>query len=176
MMTLSSHNNSAIHHTSCAPEQLWPLWRAWKLALLLHAHASCRTGCLLQQLSQVPACMMPQEAGKRVSEVWPRQARYVHHRSLDAPHQEPFPPACVHLPQHAALAPPSPLFTGIVARQSVREPLFTGIKAVDALVPIGRGQRELIIGDRQTGKTAIAIDAIMNQKVGLWRGRRGACG
>uniref|UniRef100_A0A7S3QY98 ATP synthase subunit alpha n=1 Tax=Dunaliella tertiolecta TaxID=3047 RepID=A0A7S3QY98_DUNTE len=53
---------------------------------------------------------------------------------------------------------------GIVSRQSVREPLFTGMKAVDALVPIGRGQRELIIGDRQTGKTAIAIDAIMNQK------------
>jgi F-type H+-transporting ATPase subunit alpha len=53
---------------------------------------------------------------------------------------------------------------GIVARQSVREPLFTGVKAVDALVPIGRGQRELIIGDRQTGKTAIAIDAILHQK------------
>jgi F-type H+-transporting ATPase subunit alpha len=53
---------------------------------------------------------------------------------------------------------------GIVARQSVREPLQTGIKAIDAMTPIGRGQRELIIGDRQTGKTAIAIDAIINQK------------
>nr|CAI34836.1 ATP synthase alpha chain, mitochondrial precursor [Polytomella sp. Pringsheim 198.80] len=53
---------------------------------------------------------------------------------------------------------------GIIARQSVREPLFTGVKAVDALVPIGRGQRELIIGDRQTGKTAVAIDAIIHQK------------
>jgi len=53
---------------------------------------------------------------------------------------------------------------GIVARQSVREPLFTGVKAVDALVPIGRGQRELIIGDRQTGKTAVAIDTILHQK------------
>src|SRR6476661_6349272 len=53
---------------------------------------------------------------------------------------------------------------GIVKRKSVHEPLQTGIKALDALVPIGRGQRELIIGDRQTGKTAIAIDAILNQK------------
>jgi len=53
---------------------------------------------------------------------------------------------------------------GIIARKSVHEPMQTGIKAVDSLVPIGRGQRELIIGDRQTGKTAIAIDAILNQK------------
>ncbi len=53
---------------------------------------------------------------------------------------------------------------GIIARKSVHEPMSTGIKAIDALIPIGRGQRELIIGDRQTGKTAIAIDAILNQK------------
>jgi len=53
---------------------------------------------------------------------------------------------------------------GIVARKSVHEPVQTGIKAIDALIPIGRGQRELIIGDRQTGKTAIAIDTIINQK------------
>jgi len=53
---------------------------------------------------------------------------------------------------------------GIMARKSVHEPLATGIKAIDALVPIGRGQRELIIGDRQTGKTTVAIDAIINQK------------
>lgn len=53
---------------------------------------------------------------------------------------------------------------GIIPRISVKEPMLTGIKAVDSLVPIGRGQRELIIGDRQTGKTAIAIDAIINQK------------
>ena len=53
---------------------------------------------------------------------------------------------------------------GIIARRSVHEPMQTGIKAIDALVPIGRGQRELIIGDRQTGKTAIAIDAILNQR------------
>jgi ATP synthase F1 subcomplex alpha subunit len=53
---------------------------------------------------------------------------------------------------------------GIIARQSVCEPMSTGIKAIDALVPIGRGQRELIIGDRQTGKTSIAIDTILNQK------------
>ncbi len=55
---------------------------------------------------------------------------------------------------------------GIIERKSVHEPLQTGIKAVDAMIPIGRGQRELIIGDRQTGKTAIAIDAIINQKGG----------
>lgn len=54
---------------------------------------------------------------------------------------------------------------GIIPRKSVHEPMQTGLKVVDALVPIGRGQRELIIGDRQTGKTAVAIDAIINQKV-----------
>lgn len=53
---------------------------------------------------------------------------------------------------------------GVVTRQSVDQPVATGIKAIDAIIPIGRGQRELIIGDRQTGKTAIAIDAILNQK------------
>lgn len=53
---------------------------------------------------------------------------------------------------------------GIIARKSVHEPMSTGIKAIDALIPIGRGQRELIIGDRQTGKTAIAVDTILNQK------------
>lgn len=53
---------------------------------------------------------------------------------------------------------------GIVGRQPVREPLQTGIKAIDAMTPIGRGQRELVIGDRQTGKTAIAVDSIINQK------------
>jgi F-type H+-transporting ATPase subunit alpha len=54
--------------------------------------------------------------------------------------------------------------TGVVTRQPVKEPLQTGIKSIDAMIPIGRGQRELIIGDRQTGKTAIAIDTIINQK------------
>jgi F-type H+-transporting ATPase subunit alpha len=53
---------------------------------------------------------------------------------------------------------------GVIARQSVDQPVQTGLKAIDAMVPIGRGQRELIIGDRQTGKTAVAIDAIINQK------------
>jgi len=53
---------------------------------------------------------------------------------------------------------------GIIARQSVHEPMQTGIKAIDALIPVGRGQRELIIGDRQTGKTAVIIDTIINQK------------
>jgi F-type H+/Na+-transporting ATPase subunit alpha len=55
---------------------------------------------------------------------------------------------------------------GIVARQPVKEPLQTGLKAIDGMIPIGRGQRELIIGDRQTGKTAVAIDTIINQKDG----------
>ena len=53
---------------------------------------------------------------------------------------------------------------GIVRRQPVKEPLQTGLKAIDSMIPIGRGQRELIIGDRQTGKTAVAIDTIINQK------------
>jgi F-type H+-transporting ATPase subunit alpha len=56
------------------------------------------------------------------------------------------------------------LAPGVVDRQGVREPLQTGLKAIDSMVPIGRGQRELIIGDRQTGKTAVALDAILNQK------------
>merc|ERR1712072_86809 len=54
---------------------------------------------------------------------------------------------------------------GLIAREPVSEPLQTGIRAIDAMIPIGRGQRELIIGDRQTGKTAIAIDTIINQKI-----------
>lgn len=56
------------------------------------------------------------------------------------------------------------LAPGVIHRKSVHEPLYTGIKAIDAMIPIGRGQRELIIGDRQTGKTAVAIDTIINQK------------
>jgi F-type H+-transporting ATPase subunit alpha len=61
-------------------------------------------------------------------------------------------------------SPVERLATGVVTRQPVIEPLQTGIMAIDAMIPIGRGQRELIIGDRQTGKTAIAVDAIINQK------------
>jgi len=61
-------------------------------------------------------------------------------------------------------APVERLAPGVVDRQPVCEPLQTGLKAIDAMIPIGRGQRELIIGDRQTGKTAIAVDAIINQK------------
>src|ERR1700761_1268916 len=53
---------------------------------------------------------------------------------------------------------------GVIARQSVDQPVQTGLKSIDAMVPVGRGQRELIIGDRQTGKTAVAVDAIINQK------------
>ena len=63
--------------------------------------------------------------------------------------------------KYSAIESPAP---GIIDRQPVKEPLQTGIKAIDSMIPIGRGQRELIIGDRQTGKTTIAIDTIMNQK------------
>ncbi|MEZ5032872.1 MAG: hypothetical protein R2787_15900 [Saprospiraceae bacterium] len=64
---------------------------------------------------------------------------------------------------------------GVIYRQPVSEPLQTGIKAIDAMIPIGRGQRELIIGDRQTGKTAIAIDTIINQKEFYDRGEPVYC-
>mgnify|MGYP001381301730 CR=1 FL=1 len=64
----------------------------------------------------------------------------------------------------AATSPVEKVAPGVIARQSVDQPVQTGIKAIDAMVPIGRGQRELIIGDRQTGKTAVAIDAIIAQK------------
>jgi F-type H+-transporting ATPase subunit alpha len=63
-----------------------------------------------------------------------------------------------------SFAPIERLAPGVVDRQPVREPMQTGLKAIDGMVPIGRGQRELIIGDRQTGKTAVAVDAIINQK------------
>jgi F-type H+-transporting ATPase subunit alpha len=53
---------------------------------------------------------------------------------------------------------------GVIYRQPVNEPLQTGIKAIDSMIPIGRGQRELVIGDRQTGKTAVVIDTIINQR------------
>ncbi|MFP4023562.1 MAG: F0F1 ATP synthase subunit alpha, partial [Thiohalospira sp.] len=64
---------------------------------------------------------------------------------------------------------------GVIYRQPVNEPIQTGIKAIDAMIPIGRGQRELIIGDRQTGKTAIAIDTIINQKEFYDRGEPVFC-
>jgi F-type H+/Na+-transporting ATPase subunit alpha len=67
----------------------------------------------------------------------------------------------IHCTETAPLENKAP---GIIARKSVHEPLQTGITAIDAMIPVGRGQRELIIGDRQTGKTAIALDAIINQK------------
>ncbi|HXS94765.1 MAG TPA: F0F1 ATP synthase subunit alpha [Candidatus Limnocylindrales bacterium] len=68
--------------------------------------------------------------------------------------------------QTTQFSPIERLAPGVVARQPVKEPMQTGIKAIDAMIPVGRGQRELIIGDRQTGKTAIAIDTIINQKGG----------
>jgi len=64
----------------------------------------------------------------------------------------------------AGTSPIEKIAPGVIARQSVDQPVQTGLKAIDAMVPIGRGQRELIIGDRQTGKTAVAVDAIINQK------------
>ncbi len=70
-------------------------------------------------------------------------------------------------PVHAtATNPVERLAPGVIDRQPVKEPMHTGIKAIDSMIPIGRGQRELIIGDRQTGKTAIALDTIINQKGG----------
>ena len=62
------------------------------------------------------------------------------------------------------LSPVEKIAPGIIARKSVHEPMMTGLKAIDAMIPVGRGQRELIIGDRQTGKTAVALDAIINQR------------
>ena len=67
----------------------------------------------------------------------------------------------INTTQHAPIEKIAP---GVVDRQPVKEPLQTGLKAIDAMIPIGRGQRELIIGDRQTGKTAVAVDTIINQK------------
>ncbi|MDP3002371.1 MAG: F0F1 ATP synthase subunit alpha, partial [Bacteroidales bacterium] len=64
---------------------------------------------------------------------------------------------------------------GVIFRQPVKQPLQTGIKAIDAMIPIGRGQRELIIGDRQTGKTAIAIDTIINQRSNFEKGKPVYC-
>jgi F-type H+-transporting ATPase subunit alpha len=66
--------------------------------------------------------------------------------------------------KEAAFYPVEKIAPGVITRKSVHQPVQTGIKAIDTLIPIGRGQRELIIGDRQTGKTAVAIDAIINQK------------
>src|SRR5688572_12336662 len=66
--------------------------------------------------------------------------------------------------QTSQFFPVERLAPGVVDRQPVKEPMQTGLKAIDGMVPIGRGQRELIIGDRQTGKTAVAIDAIINQR------------
>jgi F-type H+-transporting ATPase subunit alpha len=66
--------------------------------------------------------------------------------------------------KETAFYPVEKIAPGVITRQSVKQPVQTGIKAIDALIPIGRGQRELIIGDRQTGKTAVAIDTIINQK------------
>lgn len=66
--------------------------------------------------------------------------------------------------ESTTLSPIEKVAPGVIARQSVDQPVQTGLKAIDAMIPVGRGQRELIIGDRQTGKTAIAIDAIINQK------------
>ncbi|MCA1759912.1 MAG: F0F1 ATP synthase subunit alpha, partial [Bacteroidales bacterium] len=64
---------------------------------------------------------------------------------------------------------------GVIYRQPVKQPLQTGLKAIDAMIPIGRGQRELIIGDRQTGKTAVAIDTIINQRENFEKGKPVYC-
>ena len=64
---------------------------------------------------------------------------------------------------------------GVIYRQPVKQPLQTGLKAIDAMIPVGRGQRELIIGDRQTGKTAVAIDTIINQRENFEKGKPVYC-
>jgi F-type H+-transporting ATPase subunit alpha len=64
---------------------------------------------------------------------------------------------------------------GVIYRQPVNEPLQTGVKAIDAMIPVGRGQRELVIGDRQTGKTTVCIDTIINQKEFYDRGEPVFC-
>ena len=69
----------------------------------------------------------------------------------------------IHIEKYRLIEGTTP---NVVERQPVKEPLQTGLKCIDSMIPIGRGQRELIIGDRQTGKTAIAIDTILNQKGG----------
>ena len=66
-------------------------------------------------------------------------------------------------------------YTKLYDRQPVKQPLQTGLKAIDAMIPIGRGQRELIIGDRQTGKTAVAIDTIINQRENFEQGKPVYC-
>ena len=66
--------------------------------------------------------------------------------------------------ESTASAPIEKVAPGVISRQSVDQPVQTGLKSIDSMVPIGRGQRELIIGDRQTGKTAVAVDTIINQK------------
>jgi len=66
--------------------------------------------------------------------------------------------------EYAGTSPIEKVAPGVIARQSVSQPVQTGLKSIDSMVPVGRGQRELIIGDRQTGKTAVAIDTIINQK------------
>ena len=68
------------------------------------------------------------------------------------------------LSMRAGFEPVEKIAPGVIDRQSVDQPVQTGYKSVDSMIPIGRGQRELVIGDRQTGKTAMAIDAIINQK------------
>jgi F-type H+-transporting ATPase subunit alpha len=72
----------------------------------------------------------------------------------------------ISVPVGEAMNPLETIAPGVIDRKSVKEPMQTGVKAIDAMIPVGRGQRELIIGDRSTGKTAIAIDAILNQKGG----------
>ncbi|MCE1699927.1 F0F1 ATP synthase subunit alpha, partial [Enterobacter hormaechei] len=66
--------------------------------------------------------------------------------------------------ENDGFSPVEVIAPGVIDRQSVDQPVQTGYKSVDAMIPIGRGQRELVIGDRQTGKTALAIDAIINQR------------
>ena len=76
----------------------------------------------------------------------------------------PYEPIDGKVPFVEAYSPVEVIAPGVIDREPVSQPVQTGLKSIDSMIPIGRGQRELIIGDRQTGKTAIAIDTIINQK------------
>ena len=115
-------------------------------AVLLGEYASIREGDVVKRTGKIMSVPVGEEMLGRVV------------NALGQPIDGKGPIATQHQLPIERIAP------GVVDRQPVREPLQTGLKAIDAMIPIGRGQRELIIGDRQTGKTAVAVDAIINQR------------
>ena len=117
-------------------------------AVLLGDYAEIREGDTVKRTNQI----MSVPVGRRIDRPGSERARSSDRRKRPDHRETPQPDRA-----HRA---------GVVDRQPVREPLQTGIKAIDSMIPIGRGQRELIIGDRQTGKTAIIVDTILNQRGG----------